>query len=164
MENNPAAVTAFFDPDGNGTGENHVSNNHLDYFIGEGEDSRKPPRVLFEYTSAFGYSSPGSPGLAAALETAATGLTPGSQPGADYTGHSPANARIAEQVWNTFAADPSRVAADSAFEYLAPTLGHIGADYMSDIYLAVNGIDTGTAEYRRNLALSGASASSVKLQ
>ncbi|WP_259453599.1 hypothetical protein [Streptomyces ginkgonis] len=148
VENNPAAVTAFFDPDGNGTGENHVSNNHLDYFIGEGEDSRKPPRVLFEYTSAFGYSSPGSPGLAAALETAATGLTPGSQPGADYTGHSPANARIAEQVWNTFAADPSRVAADSAFEYLAPTLGHIGADYMSDIYLAVNGIDTGTAEHR----------------
>lgn len=145
--NNPEAVTAFFDPDGNGSGQDHVGNNHLDYFIGEGEGNRKPPRVFFEYSSTFDFS-PGSPGLAAALETAATGLTPGGQPGPDYTGHSPANARIAEQVWNTFAADPSRVGADNTFEYLAPTLGHIGADYMPDIYLAANGIDTGTAEHR----------------
>ncbi|MFB7900361.1 hypothetical protein ACFC1B_29030, partial [Streptomyces xiamenensis] len=138
--NNPEAVTAFFDPDGNGSGQDHVGNNHLDYFIGEGEGGRKPPRVFFEYSSTFDFS-PGSPGLAAALETAATGLTPGSQPGPDYTGHSPANARIAEQVWNTFAADPSRITDGGAFDYLTPTLGNIGAEYMSDVYQGITGAD-----------------------
>ncbi|WP_432053092.1 hypothetical protein [Streptomyces xiamenensis] len=140
-QNNPEAVAAFFDPEGNGTGKDHVGNSHLDYFIGEGDNARRPPRVALEYVTAFDFS-PGSPGLAAALETAATGLSLGSQPGAEYTGHSAANARIAEQIWNTFAADPSRVAAESAFNYLAPTLGHIGAEYISDVHLGINGVDT----------------------
>ncbi|QKV69093.1 hypothetical protein HUT13_10065 [Streptomyces harbinensis] len=140
-QNNPEAVASFFDPDGNGTGENHIDNRHLDYFIGDGENTRNPPREFLEHSSGYELA-PGSPGLAAALEAAATGLAPGTQPGADYTGHSPANARVAEHVWNTFAADPSRIGDNSAFAYLAPTLGNIGAEYMSDVYKGITGADT----------------------
>ncbi|MFE1362534.1 hypothetical protein [Streptomyces harbinensis] len=146
-QNNPEAVASFFDPDGNGTGENHIDNRHLDYFIGDGENTRNPPREFLEHSSGYELA-PGSPGLAAALEAAATGLAPGTQPGADYTGHSPANARVAEHVWNTFAADPSRIGDNSAFAYLAPALGNIGAEYMSDIYLATNAVDIGWGENR----------------
>ncbi|WP_233436088.1 DUF6571 family protein [Streptomyces anulatus] len=41
MSKNPDAATAFFDPDGVGSGKNHVDNSHMEYLVGHGEDARK---------------------------------------------------------------------------------------------------------------------------
>jgi hypothetical protein len=113
---NPEAVATFFDP--------HVNGN-LDYFLGDGESSRDIQPSPTETGQ--------SPGLAAALEAAATGISPGTDPGGNDQGHSPANIRIAEEVWNTFATDRSRIEEGGGSEFLRPTLGVIAADYIADI-------------------------------
>jgi hypothetical protein len=127
---NPDAVESFFDPE---------DTNRLEYFIGSGENTRQTP-----------YEEMDSPGLAAALEAASTGVPPGITPDETFQGHSLTNVRIAEAVWNTFAAEYesapsaedvefSRIIMGGEFESLRPALGQIAASYIPDIQLAITG-------------------------
>ncbi|ONK11089.1 hypothetical protein [Streptomyces sp. MP131-18] len=142
---NPDAVTAFFDPEGPGA-------EHLDYFIGEGDEARHAavgatPSPLH----AQWQTTPPGPGLQAALEAAATGLPPGEPPPpGEHRTHSEANARVAETVWNEFAADYAgsdelsdiktpRIAEGEPFADLRPALGAIAADYMPDVQQTLSG-------------------------
>ncbi|WP_103538609.1 MULTISPECIES: hypothetical protein [unclassified Streptomyces] len=77
MSKNPDAATAFFDPDGNGSGENHVDNKHLAYLVGDGDNSRDWPRHTVTGIANVTYDDPTSRmGLGLALEAAATGREP----------------------------------------------------------------------------------------
>ncbi|WP_175543122.1 hypothetical protein, partial [Streptomyces harbinensis] len=76
------------------------------------------------------------PGLTAALEVAATGRPGGSA----SEGHSDANIRIAEKIWNTYGEDPTRSRGDHPAPDMRPTLGVIAADYIADITHAVSDV------------------------
>ncbi len=112
---NPDAVESYFDP--------NLSSN-LDYFLGTGDDARDVgiPDIDGE-----------APGLAAALEAAATGTAPGAATDSINPYHSPVNIRIAEVVWNRFADDRTPVAEGGDFAFMRPTLGVIAADYIADM-------------------------------
>ncbi|MFI9464740.1 hypothetical protein [Streptomyces xiamenensis] len=127
---NVEATTMFFDPD---------MNDNLEYFTGNGEEGRRlifsdPPHVFGDHN----YNE--APGLNSALETAATGRPLGGTAGTNYEGHSEANIRIAEQVWNSYAEDPARSRGGLYTPDLRPMLGTVAADYMSDISYAASGI------------------------
>ncbi|MEU8974744.1 DUF6571 family protein [Streptomyces monashensis] len=74
MSQNPDAATHFLDPAGNGSGADHVGNDHLNYLL----DSRQWPKHVLD---GVGYSetdeSLSHTGLGAALEAATTGQAPG---------------------------------------------------------------------------------------
>ncbi|MGW0734448.1 hypothetical protein [Streptomyces sp. NPDC002851] len=106
MSEHPDAATAFFDPKGNGEGENHVGNNHLKYLAGDSEGApdgavRDWPKIL--YATGTQEDDPTSrQGLAAALEAAATGHRPigeNEHPRLAYT-HSPEQARVMNEIIN----------------------------------------------------------------
>ncbi|MEI7030726.1 DUF6571 family protein [Streptomyces pratensis] len=84
MSKNPDAATAFFDPDGVGTGKNHVDNTHMEYLVGRGEGSRDWPKIDVPGVRVTTFDDPSSRmGLGLALEAAATGrepLLPGQDP------------------------------------------------------------------------------------
>lgn len=124
---NVEATTHFFDPD---------ETDNLDYFIGDGEDSRT---VIFGSDMVrdfFNDRTYEAPGLTAALEVAATGRPGGSA----SEGHSDANIRIAEKIWNTYGEDPTRSRGDHPAPDMRPTLGVIAADYIADITHAVSDV------------------------
>jgi hypothetical protein len=141
---NPDAVEAFFDPDTNP--------GNLQYFIGEGESARQAVYGDGDFGVPLTDSPGGYPGLNAALEAAATGYSPGTDPREGGPGPSEANARIAGQAWNTFAAEytsassaedieDSRLVKEGQFESLRPAMGQIAATYISSIQGAVAGED-----------------------
>ncbi|WP_030736688.1 hypothetical protein [Streptomyces sp. NRRL F-2890] len=136
---NPDAVTYFFDPEVQDT----EGMDNLDYFIGTGSGTRND-RAMMHEVSEFRMLSPDyhdQPGLAAALETASTGIPPGHIPGEDYPGQTATNTRIAEEVWNTFGNDPSRLVEGGRYSSMNAALGHIAADYLPDIYQSLHGTD-----------------------
>ncbi|MGP3967037.1 hypothetical protein [Streptomyces sp. 6N223] len=139
---NPDAVEAFFDPETNP--------GNLDYFIGEGEGVRYVTYGEGDFGAAVATSPGGYPGLNKALEAAATGYPPGTDPQQGDPGPSEANARIAEQTWNTFAAEytsvpfaeeieDSRLVEGGHFQSLRPAMGQIAATYIPSIQGAISG-------------------------
>ncbi|GAA2379031.1 hypothetical protein [Streptomyces carpaticus] len=124
---NVEATTHFFDPD---------ETDNLDYFIGDGEDSRTVFFGSDMVRDFFNDRTYEAPGLTAALEVAATGRPGGSA----SEGHSDANIRIAEKIWNTYGEDPTRSRGDHPAPDMRPTLGVIAADYIADITHAVSDV------------------------
>ncbi|MFG2737827.1 hypothetical protein ACGFX7_23775 [Streptomyces harbinensis] len=127
---NVEATTRFFDPD---------ETDNLDYFIGDGKDSRTVffgSDMVRDLFSDRTYNE--APGLADALETAVTGRALGGLAHADYEGHSEQNIRIAEHIWGSFADNPGRARGDGTMPDLRPMLGTLAADYMPDITYAAN--------------------------
>ncbi|CAL9494421.1 hypothetical protein SUDANB171_03292 [Streptomyces sp. enrichment culture] len=127
---NVEATTHFFDPD---------QTDNLDYFIGDGDDSRTvffSEKPAFELISDKGYGQ--APGLTVALETAATGRPLAGTAEPDYAGHSAANIRVAEHIWNSYAEDPSRASGNFLNPDMRPALGTIAADYILDIQRAAD--------------------------
>ncbi|KIE25121.1 hypothetical protein LK08_21645 [Streptomyces sp. MUSC 125] len=97
MSQNPDAATHFLDPAGNGSGADHVGNDHLHYLL----NTRHWPKHVLD---GMGYSEIDGPlnrtGLGAALEAAATGHLPledGQDPWPDMP-HSDAQARVMHDV------------------------------------------------------------------
>ncbi|MFD7509070.1 hypothetical protein ACFV5N_06940 [Streptomyces sp. NPDC059853] len=129
-QNNVDATTLFFDP---------AENDNLEYFTGDSEESRKLvfsrlPHLFGDHT----YNS--APGLNSALETATTGRPSGGTAWPGYEGHSDANIRIAEQLWNAYAEDPARSRGDVFTPDLRPALGTVAADYIADVSYAAYGV------------------------
>ncbi len=148
---NPDAVEWFFDPE---------RTDNLQYFIGTSDNapfSDGTTRYVTYGDGAFSFpnhtSPAGYPGLNAALETAATGRTPGSEPSMeDAPRPSEANARIASEAWQAFSSEYETVAAaeeiqDSRlvhggmFESLRPAMGQIAATYIPSVQSSVAGND-----------------------
>ncbi|RBM20387.1 hypothetical protein [Streptomyces sp. PT12] len=140
---NPEAVTAFFDPAGPGAG-------HLEYFLGDENGAGRRLDSGDGLRDIISVPSPG-PGLAAALEAAATGLPPGGVPLPGETHqHTEANVRVAEGIWNNLSRDyepstelrengPARIGDGQVMESLRPALGAIAADYIPDIQQKLSG-------------------------
>ncbi|RKN09326.1 hypothetical protein [Streptomyces radicis] len=138
---NPDAVTAFFDPEGPGA-------DHLEYFLGDENGAGRRLDSGDGLRDIISVPSPG-PGLAAALEAAATGLSPGGAPLPGETHqHSEATVRVAEEIWNNLSRDyqgaselsendPARIAEGQVLESLRPALGNIAADYIADVQYAL---------------------------
>lgn len=101
MSKHPDAATAFFDPDGNGNGKDHVSNDHLAYLVGDGDDARDWPRHAVTGIAVTVNDDPTSRmGLGLALEAASTGrepLLPGQDPW-PQSKHSEAQARVMDGI------------------------------------------------------------------
>ncbi|WP_206320899.1 hypothetical protein [Streptomyces zingiberis] len=146
MSRNPDAATAFLDPNGNGTGANHVGNDHLAYLLGEGDGAREWPKHLYtgytvtemeDYTSRLG--------LGAALEAATTGHPPladgerAGEPGP----HTPAQARVMQ---NTIEILDQGAGGEEIHHNLQRSVGRALADYAADNHniLAENGTKYGS--------------------
>ncbi|MGW7526200.1 hypothetical protein [Streptomyces sp. NPDC054783] len=97
MSNNPDAATHFFDPAGNGSGADHVGNDHLHYLL----NTRDWPKNVLDDAGFATVDDPLSrTGLGAALEAAATGHLPlkdGQDPWPNMP-HSDAQARVMHNV------------------------------------------------------------------
>lgn len=77
MSRDPDTATAFLNPDGNGSGPNHVRNEHLKYLVGSGDGSREwPEHVMTGHTIITMDDHTSRAGLGAALEAATTGHPP----------------------------------------------------------------------------------------
>ncbi|MEV7088258.1 hypothetical protein AB0O07_20615 [Streptomyces sp. NPDC093085] len=148
MSKNPDAATAFFDPDGNGTGENHVSNNHLKYLVGSGDDTREWPKNMVTGLGTKPFDDPASrQGLGAALEAATTGHPPlkEGQSGGEPGPHTAAQARVMQETINTL---DSKAGGESVHQNLQRNLGRALADYAQDNHniLAEKGTKYGSPE------------------
>ncbi|WP_369376930.1 hypothetical protein [Streptomyces sp. cg36] len=136
MSKNPDAATAFFDPAGNGTGADHVNNDHLKYLVGSGDGARHWPN--HSYTTGVAapvdYDNPTSrAGLGQALEAATTGHPPlqdgerGDRPGP----HSAPQARVMQDMLKTLDAGLGGEKIDADMQ---KSLGHALADYVQDTH------------------------------
>ncbi|MEW2493265.1 hypothetical protein AB0942_06865 [Streptomyces nodosus] len=141
MSRNPDAATAFLDPQGNGTGGNHVGNDHLKYLLGSGDGSREWPKNTITGYGITDLDDPTSKiGLGRALEAAATGHEPLSegQPGSAPGAHTAAQARVMQ---STIEILDKGAGGESVDGNLQKPLGHALADYVVDNHniLAENG-------------------------
>ncbi|MFD4141270.1 hypothetical protein [Streptomyces sp. NPDC058572] len=157
MSRNPDAATAFFDPDGNGTGSDHVGNDHLAYLLGSGEGSRDWPKNTITGFGVTDFDDPTSRmGLGRALEAAATGHEPlnegesGGRPGP----HTGAQARVMQ---NTIQILDDGAGGESVHANLQKPLGHALADYVVDNHsiLAENGTKYGSPEGKEGIWTEG---------
>lgn len=148
MSKNPDAATAFFDPDGNGEGANHVNNDHLKYLVGSGDDARDWPKHVITGYHVTEFDDPTSRmGLGAALEAAATGHPPlgeGEQAGPPGP-HTAAQARVMQETINTL---DSGAGGENVHQNLQKNLGRAMADYVVDNHaiLAENGTKHGSPQ------------------
>ncbi|MCI0385776.1 DUF6571 family protein [Streptomyces sp. CNQ085] len=137
----PEAATDFFngtfvtkdedhdftrDTDGNGK-EGKVGLTNFQYLFEE----RDWPR---QYDSEFEESIAGQNAMGWALEAAATGHPAGEQPGPDTPPHSPEQARLVEQIFDSVSADTERLTERG---YLSDSMGQIAAEYLPDINRAM---------------------------
>ncbi|MEU0130389.1 DUF6571 family protein [Streptomyces sp. NPDC006289] len=132
MSRNPDAATAFFDPDGNGSGGDHVDNNHLAYLVGNGDGARDWPKQMITGMGVTAFDDPtGRMGLGAALEAAATGHPPAldGQPGNAPGPHTAAQARVMQGTIETL---DSNASGESLHQNLQKNLGRAIADYAQD--------------------------------
>ncbi|WP_331445182.1 hypothetical protein [Streptomyces xanthochromogenes] len=145
MSRNPAAATAFFDPAGNGSGENHIANNHLHYLAGSGDGTRDwPKHVLTGYTVTETDDPLSRTGLGAALEAAATGHPP-LQSGQDpwpETHHNEAQTRVMHGIIEEL--KPSSGTDAPVPDHLRQPISHALAEYTADTHEILGGLD---AEY-----------------
>ncbi|MER6240356.1 DUF6571 family protein [Streptomyces clavifer] len=141
MSKNPDAATAFFDPDGNGSGGDHVDNNHLAYLAGQGEDARKWPEL---HVTGYGVTTMDDPtsriGLGLALEAATTGREPGSE-GASFGHHSEAQARVMQE---TISVLDQGSKGDTVPQNLKVPLGRALSDYTVDTHAILSGTAPGS--------------------
>ncbi|MFE3829056.1 hypothetical protein [Streptomyces sp. NPDC059092] len=157
MSKNPEAATAFFDPDGNGTGENRVVNDHLKYLVGSGDDAREWPKNVITGYSVTTLDDPMSRmGLGAALESATTGHPPlaEGQSGGEPGPHSAAQARVMQETINVL---DDKAGGESVHQNLQKNLGRALADYSQDSHhiLAEKGTKYGSPEGMDSIWKSG---------
>ncbi|MET9774874.1 hypothetical protein ABZ023_11520 [Streptomyces sp. NPDC006367] len=139
MSRNPDAATAFFDPAGNGSGADHVANDHLKYLL----DDRDWPR----HSTAAGptvvtMDDPLSRvGLGAALEAASTGHVPlktGEDPWPDMK-HTEAQARVMHSIVTELA--PIAGTDDGIPANLRQPVANALGEYGSDTHKILAGVD-----------------------
>ncbi|MDB1087914.1 hypothetical protein PJ985_10085 [Streptomyces sp. ACA25] len=125
--NNPAAAALILDP---------ANNDHLEYVLGEKEDSRQPPDF---WKLAIGWEASG---LADALEAATIGRPPDQDPPPDAPPPSAAGARVMHEVVSTFSATPQLISDDGRYAFMRPQLGRMTAEYMGDFQFSLAGSET----------------------
>lgn len=138
MSKNPDAATAFFDPDGVGSGRNHIDNSHMEYLVGHGEDARKWPEVEVPgLTKTMKYDDPSSRmGLGLALEAAATGrepLAPGQDPWPEAK-HTEEQARIMNGILEQMAPGEEDGTEASVHANVSRPVANALAEYASDTH------------------------------
>ncbi|MGJ3561078.1 hypothetical protein ACR6C2_33475 [Streptomyces sp. INA 01156] len=144
MSKNPDAATAFFDPSGNGSGSDHVVNDHLKYLLNEREwpqHHTTTPVKLFTSDDPLSRT-----GLGAALEAAATGQPPlqkGQDPWPEMP-HSDAQARVMHGIIEEL--KPSEGTDAPVHENLRHPLANALAQYTNDTHEILGGMD---ADYVR---------------
>ncbi|MFJ6655965.1 hypothetical protein ACIQNG_06295 [Streptomyces sp. NPDC091377] len=145
MSKNPDAATAFFDPAGNGTGADHVKNDHLTYLLNERD---WPQRVVTGY-GVTEFDDPLSRvGLGAALEAAATGQPPledGQDPWPEVP-HTDSQARVMHGIIEQL--KPSEGTDAPVPDNLRQPLANALAQYTNDTHEILGGED---ADYVRAL-------------
>ncbi|MFD0317619.1 hypothetical protein [Streptomyces flavalbus] len=140
MSKNPDAATAFFDPAGNGSGSDHVSNDHLKYLLHERE---WPQHSTVAGPSVITMDDPlNRTGLGAALEAATTGREPNSE-GAAFDHHTEAQARVMQETITQLDKDGK---GDSIPQNLKVPLGRALADYTVDTHAILSGIEPSSPE------------------
>ncbi|MER7885256.1 DUF6571 family protein [Streptomyces fimicarius] len=145
MSKNPDAATAFFDPDGVGSGENHVDNSHMEYLVGHGEDAREWPKVEVPgLTAPMKYDDPTSRmGLGLALEAAATGrepLLPGQDPW-PAAKHTEEQARIMNAIIEQMAPSEDEGTEASVHANVRRPVANALAEYASDTHAIIGTMD-----------------------
>ncbi|SCD81011.1 hypothetical protein GA0115239_108816 [Streptomyces sp. BpilaLS-43] len=148
MSGNPDAATAFFDPDGNGAGADHVDNNHLAYLAGHGDGTRDWPKLRVSGIAQGVYDDPTSHyGLGLALEAAATGhqpLGPGQDPWPEAT-HTAAQARVMNGTVEAFAPINNDEVSEGTEATVPPLLrrsvANALAEYASDTHEIIGAVN-----------------------
>ncbi len=140
MSRNPDAATAFFDPAGNGSGADHVDNNHLEYLLHERE---WPQHSTVAGPTVITMDDPlGKAGLGAALEAATTGREPNSE-GASFGHHSEAQTRVMQETITQLDKDDK---GDSIPQNMKVPLGRALADYTADTHAILSGTEPSSPE------------------
>ncbi|WP_234433369.1 DUF6571 family protein [Streptomyces sp. NRRL WC-3549] len=143
MSKNPDAATAFFDPDGNGSGADHVDNDHLAYLAGHGDGTREWPklRVSTGMAPVVTDDPTSHMGLGLALESAATGHLPAQEgePGREPGPHTAAQARVMQ---GTIEALDAGADGESVHRNMQKNLGRAIADYAEDNHYILAEIGT----------------------
>ncbi|MFI7386068.1 hypothetical protein [Streptomyces sp. NPDC049813] len=157
MSRNPDAATAFFDPAGNGSGADHVGNDHLTYLAGSGDGAREWPKNTITGYGVTDFDDPTSRlGLGRALEAASTGHEPltegesGGRPGP----HTAAQARVMQ---HTIEVLDDGAGGEDVHANLRKPLGHAIADYAMDNHniLAENGTKYGSPQGKDGIWTEG---------
>ncbi|MCH0563533.1 hypothetical protein I3F54_09975 [Streptomyces sp. MUM 2J] len=157
MSRNPDAATAFFDPQGNGSGSDHVGNDHVKYLAGSGDGAREWPKNTITGISVTDLDDPTSRiGLGRALEAATTGHEPlhEGEPGGRPSAHTAAQARVMQAAINILDAGAG---GEDVHANLRRPLGHAMADYAADNHniLAENGTKYGSPEGKDEIWTDG---------
>ncbi|WP_437059315.1 hypothetical protein [Streptomyces sp. enrichment culture] len=140
MSKNPDAATAFFDPAGNGSGSDHVANDHVKYLL---HDRDWPQHSTAAGTTVVTFDDPlNRTGLGAALEAATTGREPGSA-GAAFDHHSEAQTRVMQETITQLDKDSK---GDTIPENLKVPLGRALADYTVDTHAILSGTEPSSPE------------------
>nr|WP_308405374.1 hypothetical protein [Streptomyces sp. B93] len=135
MSKNPDAATAFFDPAGNGSGTDHVGNDHLKYLLHERE---WPQHSTVAGPTIVTMDDPlNRTGLGAALEAATTGREPNSA-GAEFGHHTEAQTRVMQETITQLDKDGK---GDSIPQNLKVPLGRALADYTVDTHAILSGTE-----------------------
>ncbi|MCX4673862.1 hypothetical protein OG413_00740 [Streptomyces sp. NBC_01433] len=148
MSKNPDAATAFFDPAGNGADSggqnNHVGNNHLEYLVGDGGDSRDwPKHVVLGYANSTFDDPTNRMGLGAALEAAATGHEPlpaGRDPWPEAK-HDEAQARVMNGILEQFAPGKGEGTEATVPDNLRAPVADALAEYASDTHEIIGAVN-----------------------
>lgn len=152
MSRDPDTATAFFDASGNGTGADHVTNDHLKYLLGDGDGSRHWPKnhVATPYSVMTMEHPTNRVGLGQALEAATTGhppLGPG-ESGGPPGYHTPAQARVMQNMINIL---DDGAGGDEIPRNLQKNIGRALADYVVDN----DGILGESAQYGNTMGKDG---------
>lgn len=149
MSKNPDAATAFFDPAGNGSGSDHVGNDHLKYLLHERE---WPDHKTVAGSTIVSFDDPlNRTGLGAALEAATTGREPNS-PGADFDRHSEAQARVMQETITQLDKDSK---GDAIPQNLKVPLGRALADYTMDTHAILSGTESSSPQGLDSIKANG---------
>jgi hypothetical protein len=136
MSNNPDAATHFFDPAGNGSGTDHVANDHLHYLL----NTRDWPKNVLDDAGFATVDDPLSrTGLGAALEAAATGHPPlaaGQDPWPEVR-HNAAQTRVMADIIDQLGPSSSMNVPSNLRQPIADALG----EYASDTHQTLAGVD-----------------------
>ncbi|MFH9857323.1 hypothetical protein ACH4NV_31295 [Streptomyces althioticus] len=135
MSKNPDAATSFFDPAGNGSGSDHVANDHLKYLLHERE---WPQHSTVAGPTVVTMDDPLSRlGLGLALEAATTGREPDGT-GASFDHHTEAQARVMQE---TIAQLDKNDKGDVIPQNMKVPLGRALADYTMDTHAILSGTE-----------------------
>ncbi|KUO14308.1 hypothetical protein [Streptomyces dysideae] len=149
MSKNPDAATAFFDPAGNGSGPDHVGNDHLKYLLNERE---WPQHSTVAGTTVVTMDDPlNRTGLGAALEAATTGREPNSA-GAAFDHHTEAQTRVMQETITQLDKDDK---GDTIPENLKVPLGRALADYTVDTHAILSGTEPSSPEGLSSINANG---------